>query len=1670
MTTYTYSYLQVTVNGVMVQTVLDQGSASAIAGDLVSAVNGSSLPVTASLQSSTVVLLTSKTPGPVAYSLSATTCGYTAVNTNGAWSYSGACPSNTLSVSASSSVTGGKGAPTVSLSCSPNPLAYNVNTTCTASVSGSGPTPTGTVTFLANGGSWTSAGLNGSGQASATGWAGWAPGTYSATANYSGDGNFFAGSGGTSLTITTAASSTSLSSSLNPSAYGSPTTFTASVSPSSATGTVAFKDGGATLATVTLSGGTATFATSALAASSHSITAVYSGNTDYSGSTGALTQNVNQAALTVTANNGSKTYGQTASYGAGSTAFTSSGLQNGETIGSVTLTASGGTAANAAAGSYSLTPSAATGGTFNPSNYAISYHAGTLTVGTAALSVTANNGSKTYGQAVSYGAGSTAFTSSGLQNGETIGSVTITASGGTAANAASGSYSLTPSAASGGTFNPGNYAISYHAGTLTVGTAALSITANNGSKTYGQAVSYGAGSTAFTSSGLQNGETIGSVTLTASGGTAANAAAGSYSLTPSAATGGTFNPSNYAISYQAGTLTVGAAALSITASNGSKTYGQTVSYGAGSTAFSSSGLQNGDTIGSVTLTASGGTAANAASGTYSLTPSAATGGTFNPSNYAISYQAGTLTVGAAALSITASNGSKTYGQTVSYGAGSTAFSSTGLQNGDTIGSVTLTASGGTAANAAAGSYSLTPSAATGGTFNPGNYAISYYPGTLTVGAAALSVTAGNGSKTYGQTASYGAGSTAFTSSGLQNGETIGSVTLTASGGTAANAAVGSYGLTASAATGGTFNPGNYAVSYYPGTLTVGPAALRITASNASKTYGQTVSYGAGSTAFTSSGLQNGETVGSVTITASGGLAANAAAGTYSLTPSAATGGTFNPGNYAISYYAGTLAVGQAQLSVIANNVAMTYGAGALPAFTASYSGFLNGDTTAVLSGAPSLSTTATASSPAGAYPITAGAGTLAAANYAFGFVNGTLTIATTPLTVTANSVISTYGTSPTLTVSYTGFVNLDTQAVLSGAPSLTTAATASSPVGTYSIVATQGTLSAPASYTLVFANGTLTVNKAQLRVTANNASMAYGSALPTLAPSYSGFVNGDTVAALSGAPSLTTTGTASSPAGTYPITAAQGTLAAANYSFTFSGGTLTVGKASLTVTSNASMTYGGTVPALTPSYSGFVNGDTAAVLSGAPGLSTTATASSPAGSYPITAAQGTLAAANYAFSFTAGTLTVGKAMLTVTANNAGMTYGAGSLPALSASYTGFANGDTAAVLSGAPSLSTTATASSPAGSYPITAAQGTLAAANYSFTFASGALTVNRAPLSVTANNASMTYGAGSLPVFSASYSGFVNGDTGAVLSGAPSLTTAASAGSSAGSYPITAAQGTLAAANYAFSFTAGTLTIGRAMLTVTANNASMTYGAPSLPTFSATYSGFANGDTAAVLSGAPSLSTTATASSPAGTYPITPASGSLSASSYSFSFAPGVLTVWSMPQSLPAGLMNTPYSATLSANGGVSPFAWSIAAGGLPAGLSLNGSTGVIAGTPTASGATAFTVQVRDSNGSVDSVALSLNIVNPLPVIATLTPSSGPAGSMVTLLGSQFGPGSGGTLYVSGAATASVQWSGNVIMFQIPPATPAGSVAVVVTTALGSSNTVTFTVPQQLTADQPCD
>ncbi len=111
-------------------------------------------------------------------------------------------------------------------------------------------------------------------------------------------------------------------------------------------------------------------------------------------------------------------------------------------------------------------------------------------------------------------------------------------------------------------------------------------------------------------------------------------------------------------------------------------------------------------------------------------------------------------------------------------------------------------------------------------------------------------------------------------------------------------------------------------------------------------------------------------------------------------------------------------------------------------------------------------------------------------------------------------------------------------------------------------------------------------------------------------------------------------------------------------------------------------------------------------------------------------------------------------------------------------------------------------------------------------------------------------------------------------------------------------------------------------------------------------------------------------------------------------------------PSSLPAGTQNVPYNQTVSAIGGTGPYTFSLSAGALPTGLSLNTSTGAITGVPSGSGPSGFTISALDSKGNTGSRAYTVNIgTNTL----TVNPTSLPNGSQGVAYNQSL-VGSGGT------------------------------------------------------------
>jgi 6-phosphogluconolactonase (cycloisomerase 2 family) len=469
--------------------------------------------------------------------------------------------------------------------------------------------------------------------------------------------------------------------------------------------------------------------------------------------------------------------------------------------------------------------------------------------------------------------------------------------------------------------------------------------------------------------------------------------------------------------------------------------------------------------------------------------------------------------------------------------------------------------------------------------------------------------------------------------------------------------------------------------------------------------------------------------------------------------------------------------------------------------------------------------------------------------------SATLTVNPALLTVTASNATRLYGdANPVFAFSITGFVNGETSAVLTGSPVCSAAADPTSPVGTYPITCTQGTLSAQ-NYTFTFVAGALTITPAPLTATADSFTRLYGDLNPTFTGTITGIKNGDNITAV-----YTTTATQTSPVGTYAITVGlvDPTNKLGNYSVTLNNGVLTVAPAPLTVTAaNATMPFGGTVPTLTGTITGIRNGDNITAT-----YSTTATSSSPAGTYPIVPTlsdNGTGALANYAVTVNNGTLTITQATLTVTAANASMIYG-DPLPLLTGTITGIQNGDNITA-----TYTTVATSASPVGTYaivPVLSDNGTGALANYTVVVNNGVLTINPAPLSVAAADASMIYG-DPVPALTGAIVGIKNGDN----ITATFATTATSA-SPVGTYPIvpTLVDPNSKLSNYTVTSTNGTLTINPAPLTVTADNASRLFGTPN-PAFTGTITGIKNSDPITA-----SYSTTATATSPVGTYPITPA------------------------------------------------------------------------------------------------------------------------------------------------------------------------------------------------------
>ena len=206
-------------------------------------------------------------------------------------------------------------------------------------------------------------------------------------------------------------------------------------------------------------------------------------------------------------------------------------------------------------------------------------------------------------------------------------------------------------------------------------------------------------------------------------------------------------------------------------------------------------------------------------------------------------------------------------------------------------------------------------------------------------------------------------------------------------------------------------------------------------------------------------------------------------------------------------------------------------------------------------------------------------------------------------------------------------------------------------------------------------------------------------------------------------------------------------------------------------------------------------------------------------------------------------------------------------------------------------------------------------------------------------------------------------------------------------------------------------------------------------------------------VSGTPTVSGTSTF-----TVTVTDSAGTTDSASLSITIAVAVSITTTSP--LPTGEVGVAYTTTIAATGGVTPYAWSITAGALPAGLTLNASTGVISGTPTASGTATFTVKVADSVGGTASVTFTLTIVAAVTITTTSPLPTGEVGVAYTTTVAATGGVTPYTWSVSAGLPPGLGLNTSTgVISGTPTTTGTYTFTVTVTDSLGGTDSVTFTL-----------
>jgi filamentous hemagglutinin family protein len=352
-----------------------------------------------------------------------------------------------------------------------------------------------------------------------------------------------------------------------------------------------------------------------------------------------------------------------------------------------------------------------------------------------------------------------------------------------------------------------------------------------------------------------------------------------------------------------------------------------------------------------------------------------------------------------------------------------------------------------------------------------------------------------------------------------------------------------------------------------------------------------------------------DVAGGLSIVAGALPAANASVGTYQVTTAATVNASGALRGYFLNLTAAsdTLAITPKALTATVSNGSYTYGT---PAALVGLTGVINGDVVAPVATLDAANTIAMAANGSGfgfADTVAAGNHSYAltgltgggASNYSLAvgsLPTGSIAIAARPLTYAIADAGAVYGTiaSPVSTLSG-GIVGSDVVALTLASSGLATTAR----VGSYTVIGSGLTGAAAANYTLASTgndNGALTITAKPLTYTGSSITGTYGTAVSVTAPTLSGVINGDRVAASATVNGSTPSFTDATPAGTYVIGAALAGADVANYSIASTGNTagmVTIQRRAVTFSVNdATSVYGSTAPVLT--VTGLTGFDTAA--------------------------------------------------------------------------------------------------------------------------------------------------------------------------------------------------------------------------------------------------------------------------------------------------------------------------------------------------------------------------------------------------------------------------------------------------------------------------------------------